>query len=477
MEVGTDPQRWKDVRQKQGQRKERAERTKVTVIEYSANQKTGETKLNTSSALRDALEHTLDGSLDTPTLRLFLVEDLSQQVIELFGSRYDIDPLFFREQIGDYNWFNTRDSWAMAPNLLTGIKRRSWFRMRHARFRYMPDEAIFKKAVQDSNVFNVFRRPDDDGNHWPYLDKKGAIVAMTRTKTSIWIGEDPRNKHEKVGLVLIDPTSSQGHPLWYGPVNWMTPPSMHQESPATRSTWPSTLYDLIVQATTTYPWFPSSETVPTDARIFAFPALYTICSEWLVIYEYLKARLSQIDWELEKPDVFRPKNDSIDSSLKRLHVWRRVLPVLREMLEETIEQALPAVARLISPDKDQITALGEILPDFQRVREALNELQRRVDRLSEVVVAEISIEDSRRSLKENHNLARLTWLATLFVPLSFLASFFSMTGDVTELKATIGWFFAAAVPLTALSLVVAGAVGRGWWFKKSKQKAKKFGKK
>jgi hypothetical protein len=291
-------------------------------MEYSSTGKTKDIKLDTASALREAVDSTWDQTSGAPPFRLFVIEDLSQQVIEILGSRFDIDPLFFREQIADYNWFNTRDPWAMAPNLMAGMKHRSWFRMRHVRFRYMPDRESYERARHQSNVFNVFRRPDDDETHWSYLDKPGSLIAMTRTRTSIWVGKDPRNEQEKVAVVLVDPTVTEGQPLWGGPVNWRLPPCMNDETPR-GSAAPQALYDLILQATSSYPWFPSlSEPPPTDEQIFALPTLYTICADWLVVCEYLKARLSQIDWELEKPSVFRSKGDIIDSSLRRLHVCK-----------------------------------------------------------------------------------------------------------------------------------------------------------
>lgn len=110
----------------------------------------------------------------------------------------------------------------------------------------------------------------------------------------------------------------------------------------------------------------------------------------------------------------------------------------------------------------------DIVPDYKRVQALLDDLQERVDRLTTVVASEISTEDSRRSLEENHNLARLTWLATTFIPLSFVCGFFSMTNSVSGLKETFGWYFCIAVPLTIFVMVVAGGVGRGW-FKKKKQ--------
>lgn len=322
MEVGTTPLRWLDVKAKPKQKEERWTRTKITLMEYSSTGKTYEVKLDTANALKEAVYSVSEATSEAPVSHLFFVEDLSQQVIEMLGSRFDIDPLFFREQIADYNWFNTRDPWAMAPNLMAGMKHRSWFRMRHVRFRYMEDRDTYDKARLHANGFNVFRRPDDDETHWSYLDKPGSLIAMTRTRTSIWVGKDPKNPNVKVAIVLVDPTVTEGQPLWGGSVNWNLPPSMHDETPSSGEA-PQALYDLILQATSSYPWFPSpSKSPPIDEHIFALPTLYTICADWLVICEYLKARLSQIDWELEKPSVFRSKGDIIDSSLRRLHVCK-----------------------------------------------------------------------------------------------------------------------------------------------------------
>ncbi|KAF1920181.1 hypothetical protein BDU57DRAFT_5933 [Ampelomyces quisqualis] len=76
----------------------------------------------------------------------------------------------------------------------------------------------------------------------------------------------------------------------------------------------------------------------------------------------------------------------------------------------------------------------------------------------------MGIEDSRRGLKENHNMARLTWLATVFIPLSFVSSFYSMNEDVSELSTTYGWFFLTAVPFTLVVMAVGWRVGReSWW--------------
>ncbi|KAF2745694.1 hypothetical protein M011DRAFT_405978 [Sporormia fimetaria CBS 119925] len=477
MEVGTAPPRWEKVRAKTWERQTRASKTNVKMLGFSASAKVEEVDLGTSNELKSALD--AKPGHDDINFRLFVVEDLSREVIELLGSRLEIDPFFFREQIGDYNWYNTRDAWAMPPNLTAGMNHRNWFRMRHVRFRYIEDDDMYEKARTESEGFNVFRRPDDDETQWSFMDKPGSMIVMTRTRSSIWIGRDPQNPDLNVGVVLLDPTITQGYPLWLGPANWAPPPAMKLEAPPTTPR-PKDLFNLVLQATQSYPWF-SSDTGITgiDEQVFTLPTIYTICADWLVACDYLKARLSQIDWEMEKPAIFRSKGEVIDNSLRRLHIFRRILPVFREMVSETIEHALPTATRLTpqygnaKPHPGNLQPLMEdVMEDFRRVQGLLNLLQERVDRLTAVVASEISTEDSRRGLQENHNLSRLTWLATTFVPLSFVASFFSMTDDISASKFTFGWFFVVAVPLAVVTMVIAAGVGQGWFSKEKQRKTR-----
>jgi Mg2+ and Co2+ transporter CorA len=246
-------------------------------------------------------------------------------------------------------------------------------------------------------------------------------------------------------------------------------------------------FEDIVQMTTAFPWFEKLEGHDINAQVLAKPTIYTICAEWLIVCDYVKSRLSQIEWELEMPRLFRSKGDAIDTSLKRLHTWRRQIPVFREMVTETIEHAIPAAARLtsstsqssgapISPistaarsmlsdniviNFENLEDFQDIMPDFRRVLATLNELQERVDRLTSIVTSEISIEDSRRGLEENRNMARLTWLATIFIPLTFVSGLYSMNESVAELRSTYGWYFLTAIPFTLIVMVIGWVAGGG----------------
>lgn len=86
-------------------------RTRVTLLEYPAG---GEapTRSDFESA-EDLEEHIIElesQENSSVKFRLFVVEDLSRDVIETLGARYDVDPSFFREHIVDYIWYNISES-------------------------------------------------------------------------------------------------------------------------------------------------------------------------------------------------------------------------------------------------------------------------------------------------------------------------------------------------------------------------------
>ncbi|KAJ8117965.1 hypothetical protein OPT61_g961 [Boeremia exigua] len=465
---------------KDGEREERVSRTKVTFIEFRPEKKPHVTPITKHTELRETLNG-LASETAIPPLRLFVVEDLSQQVIELLGARFDIDPLFFREQIEDNVWHNLRDTGAMPPSLTCSTRQRSWFRIRNMRLRYHKTDASFQAAKLEATAWNVSRRPDNDNNHWAHKDEverdgsgkvvNKAVVSILRTRTNIWIGKDKKSEDGTVGIILLDPTLKAGNPLWHDRTNWLPTTGMDEDSPplpASNKTWHSD----IVAMTSAYPWFEIESGHTIGSQVLAVPTLYTICAEWLIVCDYVRTRLSQIEWEIEIPDVFRDKEKDdvrsksqiIADSLKRLHTWRRHIPVFRDMVTEALQQALPAAERLISPSsttEDAARIFDDIKPDFNRILDNLKELQDRVDRLTEIVTSEINIEDSNQSREDNHNLTRLTWLATTFIPMSFISAFFSMNESVAELKYTYGWFFLTAIPFTAICLFIARLVGGG----------------
>jgi Mg2+ and Co2+ transporter CorA len=228
--------------------------------------------------------------------------------------------------------------------------------------------------------------------------------------------------------------------------------------------------------------------------------LRIICAEWLTIADYIKTRLGQIEWEIAFPEHFISKHANIDLSLRKLHVWRRLVPIYREMLTENLRRvshfpcctpnlvgsgnglgstngniASESTSNSASTDyyNNCKCALYHSAPvsqcpastfhdEFARVLSSMVEYQQRVDRLTSVVTATISIADSRRALKDsmnNQSVTQLTWLAAFYIPLNFISSLFSMQGDISSLQGTFKLYFTVALPLAVGGLVLAKIMG------------------
>jgi Mg2+ and Co2+ transporter CorA len=63
-------------------------------------------------------------------------------------------------------------------------------------------------------------------------------------------------------------------------------------------------------------------------------------------------------------------------------------------------------------------------------------------------------DDVQEERKRTRRLAWLTWLGVFFLPLSLLASFFSFGGDYSPSQSHFWVFWAAAVPIILITMVV-----------------------
>jgi hypothetical protein len=308
------------------------------------------------------------------------------------------------------------------------------------------------------------------------------------------------------GVLLLDPTIKEGFPLWRGRRNWQTTPSVNNDAapppgPGGNSFFEDFLYyalkpELFTSGSSPDGFPPDDSPLdgsppdgsPPDNQHSGSPGgqqsnihvpiqalLQLICGEWLTVTDYIKARLCQIDWEIAFPEDFLEKRD-IGTTLKKLHMWRRFVPLYREMLSETLNRVFHfschgmAIARTGGGDGGlnscHCTNHGSEIPpprpidlyrqDFELVLSYVKEYQERIDRLTAVVTAAISIRDSERAIADNRNLGRLTWLATFFLPFSLIATTFCMQLDVTAMTVeTVRWYFAVSLPLAAVSTALA----------------------
>lgn len=83
-------------------------RTNVCMIDYPKDpeEEITTTRIEDAGVLKEQIKKLGDEKDSSIKFRLWVVEDLSREVIEALGSHYDVDPSFFREHIVDYIWYN-----------------------------------------------------------------------------------------------------------------------------------------------------------------------------------------------------------------------------------------------------------------------------------------------------------------------------------------------------------------------------------
>ncbi|KAI1418700.1 hypothetical protein F5Y13DRAFT_5301 [Hypoxylon sp. FL1857] len=461
MEITTSPTKWQLLSKLPSQklddvREERARRTEIAAIDFVSGQPAPTIQHITSP---EALAGCLDKPAAPGATRLYVVEDLSRDVIEHLGSKLDIDPLFFREHINDYTWYNTRDPWVELPDLDIVSRSRPYFRLMYMQPRYFKTEESFQMAQKQAAKFNVLRRLDADNKHTSPFDDESATVALVRSKASLWI-RPASNSQQAVGVLLIDPSITEGYPLWRGYRPFRNSPcpsdqTQYDEPPRT------TLFrDLLfwIQQTSQQ----DIDAIENNPRVMAFRILEIICAEWLTLSRYVTARLGQIEWEIERPEWFgidkqelQRESINFNMSLKKLHTWRRRLPVYRAMVGDTRAKLFPNN----TPVSSREDCIDKLEKDFAIVAEHYHDLLQRTERIAAVATAVTAIEESRRAIEQNKTLGRLTYLAVIFAPLSFVSSFFSMSADLAGLSQTIWVYFCVAVPI---SLLVYLLVDKNW---------------
>jgi hypothetical protein len=433
-------------------------KTAVTFLEHKPNMRPSVTSLVKSEDLERALFGeiaTLANVQTDPaqewTLTMFLVEDLSTDVVESFGSRFGIDPLFFGNHFNNLplqvNYRSKRTSYE--PMRLNATKiSRDWFTLENVRLLEYDDLGAKMEARSYTRDFNMVRIL----GYCPWGDESdGWHNLLVPTKTSFWIDKDGHNHDAIVVIILMDPTpGSKWKDSFRDECISISRISLEKRS----RSWCERIVDLTSRCLESHP---STTSTAIDRMVILYPTVMTICAEWLYMCQKVEKFLDWVDdvFDTRSKDISRATD--IDRALGGLNMWSRHLPMSKRILTRTLQDVLPMAVRLVAKglpqhkgqkNKDMIDELRNILRD-------LDEIQKRVDRLIDRGRAEMQLTAARESLTESHNLARLTWLATIFIPLTFLSGLFSIDSNLGSLTNSFKTYFELAIPLAVAALWVA----------------------
>lgn len=276
-----------------------------------------------------------------------------------------------------------------------------------------------------------------------------------------------------LGILLVDPTVSKGRSLWggYRPFKGIPTLSAWKENRDSSVDVPEqkSLFEDIVQLSRVITEHELA-LIQKDPRNIALQMYKLVIADWLASLKYMTTILTKVEWEFDKPHW--TDFAQTDAILKKLSPWRRNIPFYQTMVTEAMARLFPSQVRApfhgsqpngivleleppVPPrqkneDKDGIPTLWT---DFRNVKQQMNESQARIRAIEAMAMNSINAEEARRAVKQNKNLARLTFLATLFIPLSFTSSFLSISTDFDTSTLSFKLFFAIGIPLTFFALI------------------------
>lgn len=188
-----------------------------------------------------------------------------------------------------------------------------------------------------------------------------------------------------------------------------------------------------------------------DNDFIVSPILCSVPAQWLLSFEHITSRLSLIEWQIERRD--HRTAQSLDEALQNLHPWRRTVVNFGYRIRESLDAIED---RFGKSSKEKSQDWDKLIANFRDLEKRYKVLEEKVDRIMTVLANVLTIEEAKKQMENSRDVARITYLAFVFVPFSFVSSYFSMNLQFDQGPAKIYWiFFVVAIPLTLICLLVA----------------------
>ena len=149
-----------------------------------------------------------------------------------------------------------------------------------------------------------------------------------------WLSED------FIGILLLNPSITEGHLLWNGYGSLDSQPSIHEKRQLVPTFSKSFSETFISQAMTS--GLARGAMGNSEPESITAPLYPLILGHWLLTLEYTFTGLFQIEWRIDTSRAYEPQDPSrqsgpkeLDDCLQRLHKWQRRLPFFASWLQST----------------------------------------------------------------------------------------------------------------------------------------------
>jgi Mg2+ and Co2+ transporter CorA len=169
-----------------------------------------------------------------------------------------------------------------------------------------------------------------------------------------------------------------------------------------------------------------------------------IIAEW-TIYSLLMGRYVQL-YEFSFDEIQQRSSTDISDVILDIHRWRR-------RSQRSLEK-LQALNTFIDKQLDQTKTSKRFTENIELVSNRIVQYRTALESTVPTIMSMIQLMDSRRATVEAVYVKRLTYIALFFLPLSFVASLFSMSESFAVNTSGFKTYLATAFPLLVLVLLI-----------------------
>jgi hypothetical protein len=174
--------------------------------------------------------------------------------------------------------------------------------------------------------------------------------------------------------------------------------------------------------------------------------LRIIAAEWIKYIAVMYDAIKLYEYSTSVDNI-RQELDKLNTDMRSLQRWRR-----RSM---SSMYKIKAVSRFLERETLSEVDTTSLKKDYEYIAGLLGDFGSRLEGMLPVVTSLVQIVDSRRSLEETANVSRLTVMALIFVPLTYVSNLFSMSDQLGPGGPLFWIYFVVAVPTTVAVFLVA----------------------
>lgn len=183
-----------------------------------------------------------------------------------------------------------------------------------------------------------------------------------------------------------------------------------------------------------------------SVQSLAYYPLKIVAAEWVKYIAIMQHCIKMYEYEGSQLDL-----DKFNMDLRELQGWRRRSMISQRKLRVVIHR----LEGHSSSNPQHIASVKDVLADYTLINSDIEDAGRRLENMLPVVTSLVQIIDARQSFAETANISRLTILALIFVPLSFVSSLFSMNSENMPGSEYFWVYFAVAIPVTSVVFLIA----------------------